>query len=439
MNERNDMTTGRILPKVLRFALPLLLTSILQQAYSMADAVIIKRLVGLKAFAAIGATGAVLWIAESMLMGLAHGFGVVFAQVSGSDKERGGLGAVALRAGVIELGFALAACACILLFEGPILRAVRMPADIAADAAAYMRAMTPFLCMAALFNVAAGLLRASGDSASPFIAMLVSTGANIALDYVLIRFAGMGVAGAGLATGAAQAMALAFCLYKSRSLRGGRLPTGTTARLLRMGLPSLLRDGVISCGGGVVQGMINGFGVHVIAGVAASKKYFSLLQMCGSALEGTTATFAGQNTGAGNIDRMKRGLRLLIALTVGAAVLTAGLTAVFAPGMIRLLIGNDSPEALSCGIEALRWVALFLPSLYILCVLRAALQNMGCAGMSMLTGFLELGGRLAAVALLPVLIGARTAYLAEAVGWALAALYLIGAYIWKMRRLSYAI
>lgn len=87
------MTTGRMLPKIVRFALLLLLTCVLQQFYSMADAVIIKRLAGFDAFAAIGATGALLWIAESMLMGLAHGFGVVFAQVAGSEKERANIGA----------------------------------------------------------------------------------------------------------------------------------------------------------------------------------------------------------------------------------------------------------------------------------------------------------------------------------------------------------
>ncbi|MBQ3223134.1 MAG: MATE family efflux transporter [Clostridia bacterium] len=439
MKQEMDMTRGAILPKALRFALPLLLTCIMQQLYSMVDAVIIKRLAGLDAFAAIGATGSLLWIVESMLMGLAHGFGVVFAQVAGSVKERENIGSVARRAALIALGLAVAACAVLLLLGDALLLAMQTPARIMGQASAYLKSMTLFLCMAALFNIVGSLLRANGDSGTPFRAMLVSTFVNIALDYVLIRFAGMGAAGAGIATGLSQGLAVALCMGECLKLKFGREPKGTTKRLLRMGLPSLLRDGVISCGGGIVQSVVNSFGVHVIAGVAASKKYFTVLQMCGSAIEGTAATFAGQNTGAGKMDRVRKGMRLMIGLALGASIVTAGLTFAFADGMIALLLGGaEAAEALASGAKALRWAAAFLPALYLLCVVRAALQNMGYAGISMVSGFMELAGRIASAAFLPALIGETSAYVAEEIGWAIAMAYLLVSYFVKIRALSTA-
>jgi len=436
LNKSNSMTQGRILPHIFRFAFPLLLTSVLQQTYSMADAVIIKRLAGLDGFAAIGSTGSILWIIESMLMGLSHGFGVVFAQIAGSEREKESLGAAALRAGQLTLSLAFAASIGFLLFSDAILAVFQTPVEILPQASAYLKSMTPFLCMAALFQVAAALLRASGSSAIPLKAMFVSTLVNIALDYVLIRFAGLGVAGAGLATGIAQGLAFGICLRKCGLKPALSLPKGMTLRLLKMGVPSLLRDGIISCGGGIVQSTVNSFGIHVIAGVAASKKYFSILQMCGSALEGTAATFVGQNTGARQYERIRKGMRIIFVLTIASSLLTATLTFVFADGMIRLLLGSETPQVLASGVKALRWAAAFLPVLYMLCVVRAALQNMGHAVISMISGFMELAGRVAAVAALPALIGETTAYTAEEAGWAIAAAYLVIAYFIKIRQLK---
>ena len=144
MSQKSAMTQGPILPQVLRFAFPLLLTGILQQSYSMADAVIIKQLAGLDGFAAIGATGAILWIIESMLMGLCHGFGVVFAQMTGSEQEKKNLGSAAVRAGEISFALAFFSSIFILLFSDTILKTFQTPAEILPKASAYLQSMTPF-------------------------------------------------------------------------------------------------------------------------------------------------------------------------------------------------------------------------------------------------------------------------------------------------------
>ena len=436
-----DMTRGRPLPLLVRFGLPLMLSSILQQLYSLCDSMVVGRLIGVEAFAAVGAASFLNWLPLSMLLGLSQGFVVVLSQRFGAGDARG-LWRSAWLSAAIGTAAAIVMGALGILFLHPLLTAMHTPAEMLELSAAYLRVVFAGLIASALYNVAATLLRATGDSRTPLLALAVSTLCNIALDYILVVFADMGVEGVALATVLAQLISLAVCMARiilkpiqPPELSAPAMMSGFVAQLLRNGLSPMFRDGVIAVGGLFVQTVINSFGVTFVAGMTAARRYFSMMEMAGAALEGALATFVGQNVGANRPDRIQEGTHTAVKLGIVAAVFTAILAAVFANPLITLLVGSSSPEVVQYGIIALRLTALFLPFLYLLCLYRASLQSMGDALTPMLSGFAELIMRLLSVLLLPPFIGHAAAYMADGLGWVAAAILLMTVYFQTQKRL----
>ena len=441
LNSTMDMTRGRPLSLLVRFGLPLMLSSILQQLYSLCDSMVVGRLIGVEAFAAVGAASFLNWLPLSMLLGLSQGFAVVLSQRFGAGDARG-LKRSAWLSAAIGSAAAILMGALGILFLYPLLTAMHTPAEMLELSAAYLRVVFAGLIASALYNVAATLLRAAGDSRTPLLALAVSTLCNIALDYILVAFANMGVEGVALATVLAQLISLTVCLARiilkpiqTPEPSAPAMTGGFTAQLFRNGLSPMFRDGVIAVGGLFVQTVVNGFGVTFVAGMTAARRYFSMMEMVGAALEGALATFVGQNAGANRPDRIREGTRTAVQLGVIAALLTAILAAVFANPLITLLIGSASPEVVQYGVTALRLTALFLPFLYLLCLYRASLQSMGDALTPMLSGFAELIMRLLSVLLLPPFIGHVAAYMADDLGWVAAAILLMTVYYQTQKRL----
>lgn len=433
MNRTMDMTRGRITPHLLRFGAPLMLSSILQQLYSLCDSMVVGRLIGVEAFAAVGAASFLNWLPLSMVMALSHGFGAILAQRFGAGDENG-LHKAWRTALLLSTAISLLLSMFGLMFLHPLLTAMRTPAEMLEYAARYLRVMFAGLICPALYNLAADYLRAAGDSRTPLNALVISTILNIVLDYILVAFFDMSVEGVALATVLAQLISLIICLVQLRKPLTLPPPTGEPLRgsacipLLKLGLPPMFRDCVIAIGGLFVQSAINGFGVTFVAGMTAARRYFSMMEMCGSALEGATATFVGQNAGAGKTDRVHRGTRTAAQLALLTSLLTAALAAVFARPLIALLITESNPEVIRIGVTALRTIALFLPALYLLCLYRASLQSMGDSITPMLSGFAELAMRLLCVLTLANPLGRTAAYIADGTGWVAAMILLMSVY-----------
>lgn len=437
-----DMTRGRIAPQMVKFSLPLMATSMLQLAYSLCDSVVVGRLIGIEAFAAVGASSFLSGLPLSMILGLTQGFGVLMAQRFGAGDARG-LRRAAAGSALLALVFALLMGAAGLIWLDPLLRLMRTPVEMTYYSGQYLRTIFFGLWTGALFNVAATLLRAAGDGVTPLAALVVSTVANIALDFALVAGFGMGVEGVALATVLAQLMSLALCAVRLR-VRPLALPPQTFAKpgtfredcrtLLKLGLSPMFRDGVIAVGGLYVQSFVNGFGTAFVAGLTAARRYFSLMEMGIYALEGAVATFVGQNIGAKQYDRARKGTSVAAGLGLIAALITAELAAVCAWPLISLLVENTNEEALRTGIFALRMMALFLPALYMLCIYRASLQSAGDSITPMLSGFMELAARLLTVVALPALIGSNAACIADGLGWVTAAALLMVVYCRRQRK-----
>jgi len=429
-----DMTKGKPYKLMLRFALPLMLSALLQQLYSMCDSVIVGRLLGTEAFAAIGSAGSLNWFPLSMLLGASVGFGVALAQRFGARDTEGFRRYFAASLWLMLLIGLVFTCVG-MLAAGAFLRMLQMPAELMGYTHRYLRVLWAGLAVTAIFNILTSALRAIGDSRTPFVALVASTVLNIVLDLVLIGQLHMGVEGAALATIASQAAALCWCLYgiacKARVFperRHWKPQKNVVRELLRLGIPHLLCNGVTATGELWVQAAVNAYGVVYVTGVTASRRYLSLLNVIGHGLEGALATFNGQNWGAGEKKRIVHGTRTAVLMGIGASIATSVLVCVFAEPLIRLFIPDSSAEAIRIGMEALRVEAAFLIGLYMLCEHRAAIQGMGNALLPMLSGFLELVMRLLCAWLLPVFAGKTGLYFSDPITWAVTTVMLVVSY-----------
>jgi Na+-driven multidrug efflux pump len=196
----------------------------------------------------------------------------------------------------------------------------------------------------------------------------------------------------------------------------------------------MMSFGVIAFGELVVQAAINSCGVVFVTGMAAARRYFSLLNIVGGALEGSVVTFVGQNYGAHKFDRIRQGTRTAVLMGMGASLMTTLVVYFMAEPMIRFFIPEGSPESIRIGMEALRVLALFLVFLYLLCEFRAAIQGMGNAVYPMLSGVSELICRLAAVLLLPKIMGQEGLFFTDSGAWIFTMLLMVYGYRRILRR-----
>lgn len=418
-----DMTRGKPMHLLLRFALPLMLSSLLQQIYTLCDSFIVGRLLGSDAFTATASASNLNWFPLNMLLGAVSGFGVTLAQSFGAgnreDFHR-------FFAGSAVLGILLGLCFSWggVLLARDFLVLLNTPDQLLEPALRYIRVLWLGFPVTALLNILTSALLSTGDSRTPLSALAVSSLVNIILDAVLIACFSMEVEGAALATVISQGAA---ALFSFRGLRKGadllprpehfRLRWCTVKELLRLGLPQILCNGVTTSGELIVHAAVNAWGVAFVTGLTASHRYLNLLSVVNYGLEGSVATYVGQNWGAGNHRRIRTGTRCAVGMGILSSSALAAVVFLLAEPMIRFFVPDASPDAIAFGKEALQVQALFLPALYLLCEYRAAIRGMGNAVIPMLSGFLELIMRIGCTFLAPVWLGQKGLYFTDAAAW----------------------
>ena len=363
-----DMTTGPILPKMLSFAGPLMLTGILQLLYNAADIVVVGNFAGAQALAAVGSTGSLINLLVNVFMGLSVGASVLVAHSFGAgDLKRVQDGVhtsitVALIAGLSSgvIGFALAR---------PMLEWMGSPEDVIDLATLYVRIY--FLGMPAnmLYNFGAAILRAVGDTRRPLIYLTISGLVNVALNLVLVIGFKLDVAGVAIATVASQVVSMVLvmrCLLHTDSsihldLRRLRVSPGELKMILRVGLPAGLQGSLFSISNVLIQSSVNSFQSIAMAGNAASSNLEGFVYTSMNSIYQADMTFASQNLGAGRYDRVKRLMWVALG-TVTAIGLSLGLI-FLAFGRPLLGIYNSDPEVIAFG---LRRMSVILPT-YFLC------------------------------------------------------------------------
>jgi putative MATE family efflux protein len=426
MKTTQDMTHGRPLPLMLRFAWPIFLVHAFQMLYTVSDSAIAGRLLGVEPFAAIGAAGWLHWLFLSILLGISHGFGTIFAQRFGA-RDLPGLHRAIGSALVMGLPFTAGLSLAGFFLAQPLLLLLDTPEPLVASASCYLKWLFGGLLISFSLNFMASLLRALGNSQAPMRAILGSSLLNIGLDVLFVAGFGMGIGGIALATLVAQLLACLYCLsvlngiHELHAQHGAWKPSLSMSRtLLRMAAPMALQEAVAATGGIVVQSVINGYGVLFVAGMTAAKRFYGLMEVISAGMEGAVATFVAQNHGAGHAARIREGMRTAVRISLIAASFITLLMLLFGRALLTIVIPADTVDAaeiLQTGQAHLFAMSLALVPLYLLFVSRAALQGAGRPLVPMLSGFVEFAIRVGAILILPTFMGRWGVYVTESIGW----------------------
>lgn len=358
------MTEGSIPGLMLRFAAPLFFGNLFQQLYNTADALIVGRYLGDSALAAVSSTGSLIFLLISLFEGIAAGAGVIISRYYGArDNEK-------LHSAVhTSVAFALAT-GVILTVLGTlltpwILRLMGTPEDVMPLAVTYTRIFFAGSLTLVMYNSLRGVMQAVGDGKDPLVFLAISSITNVILDIVFIRFFHTGVGGAALATVISQLISAVLCFRKLLltqeeyrvSIRDIRFEKGMLRLIISYGLPSGLQNSVIGFANVVVQSNINAFGTMAMSGLGAYSKIEGFAFLPITSFNIALTTFVGQNLGAGEYARTKRGARFGIICAVCMAELIGVLFYLAAPVLIGLF--TEEPEAIAFGVEKVHICALF--------------------------------------------------------------------------------
>ena len=442
---QQDMTTGRILPVILRFTFPLFIGNIFQQFYSMADTIIVGRYLGAAALAAVGATSTVSFLLLGFAMGLASGFAVLTAQRFGA-KDADGV-RISVSNG-IQLAILLSAALTVLglLLVPGLLVLMHTPQDIIADATRYMLIICRGLAASMFYNLFSAFLRSVGNSRAPLFFLIFSSCTNIFLDIFFIVRLGTGVEGAALATVMAQGLSAALCLFyilvRVHVLVPSRHHWGfhkeATVHQLRMGVPMALQFSVTASGTIVMQAAINMFGSVAVAAFTAAWRIQNILTQGMIAMGLTMAAFCGQNFGNRDFPRIRQGVQTAVRIEIIYSAAAGIISVALLPLFMRLFFsaGTDfsalMPWAMTYTIEC----AVFFIPLSMIFIFRNAMQGCSYSFLPLMGGVVEMAARvlcaLAGIYFHSYLLSAGC----DGAAWLTAGLFTLFAYRYMMRQLE---
>ena len=443
-----DLTTGSPMRLIIGFALPTLFGMLFQQLYNMVDAMIVGKLLGSAALAAVGSTGSVNFFVIGFCMGVCNGFAIPVAQRMGAG-EPSKMRRYVANAAWLSVLFAVVLTVATGLLCRQILTVMLTPADIFANAYTYIFVIFMGIPATFLYNLLAGVIRSLGDSKTPVYFLALSSVLNILLDFALILGFQAGVAGAAIATVASQGVSGVACLFYMmkkypilrRTKEERRLDLHSCGVLCAMGIPMGLQYSITAIGSIVLQSSVNALGSLYVAAVAAGGKVYQLLACPFDAMGATMATYCGQNVGACRLDRLSRGIRSCALLGLGYSVIAFCAMLRFAPQCALLFLDSRELDAALLTQLAARYIliqsAFFFP-LSLVNIVRFSIQGMGFSPFAILAGVLEMAARTGVGMLLVPAFGYTAACFASPAAWVCADLFLIPASalcIAKLRRL----
>ena len=426
---QNDLTRGSVTKSIVCFAAPMIVGNLLQQFYNIADTLIVGRCIGSEALAAVGSSFSLMSFLTSIFLGLCMGSGIIFSMLFGAKREEE-LKRSIFMSFVLTGTIAVAVEILVLLFTDPMLRLLRTPESIMGETRAYIRIIFAGILFTFLYNFFASLLRAVGNSVIPLVFLAVAAVSNVALDLVFIIGLDMGVAGAAWATVAAQALSAAGILvYSMRKvpylrlrrehLRFSRRAAG---QILQYSLLTCMQQSIMNFGILMIQGLVNSFGVAVMAAFAAAVKIDSFAYMPVQDFGNAFSTFIAQNYGAGKQERIQKGIRASAAVAAAFCVVISAVVCGFAEKLMLLFVKAKEGEIIAIGAQYLRIEGACYWGIGILFLLYGLYRGLGRPGISVILTVISLGTRvLLAYTLAPLpRIGLPGIWWAIPIGWVLA-------------------
>lgn len=423
------MTVGGITSTLLRFTLPMMLGSLMQQCYNIADTLIVGRCIGPDALAAVGSAYALMVFLTSVLLGLAMGSGTVFSLQFGAGNFRGLRRSIYVSLVLIGCVTAVLTAAAFLLID-PILRLLQVPSEIYSMLRIYLLIIFGGIPLTFLYNFYAALLRAVGDSVTPLWFLGISVVLNIVLDLLFILVFDMGVGGAALATVMAQGVsAIGLMLYvlgrrpelrlRKEDMHFDRV---SVKEIVSFSSLTCVQQSVMNFGILMVQGLVNSFGTAVMAAFAAAVKIDSFAYMPVQEFGNAFSTFVAQNFGAGKQARIRRGVRSAFVTSVLFSLAVSVAVFLLARPLMLIFVRAEETEIIRIGVQYLRIEGVFYFGIGILFLLYGYYRAIRMPGMSVVLTVLSLGTRVVlayALAAIPS-VGVTGIWWSIPIGWALA-------------------
>ncbi|MDE6844321.1 MAG: MATE family efflux transporter [Lachnospiraceae bacterium] len=432
-----DMTKGTPMRLILGFAVPLLFGLLFQQFYSMVDTIIVGHYLGVNALAAVGATGSVNFLIIGFCMGVCNGFAIPIAQEYGA-KHEDNLRKYVANCVWLSLIFAVVMTIAVVALCRPILQVMRTPSNIIDGSYSYIVIIFLGIPVTYLYNMTAAILRSLGDSKTPVVFLVMAAVLNIFLDLLCIIAFRMGVAGAAVATVVSQALAGICCLvymYKKFTIlklsrEEWRWNRDCVGKLCNMGIPMGLQYSITAIGSVILQSAVNGIGSDAVAAVTAGSK-LSMLMMCPfDAMGSTMATYGGQNVGAGDLDRVDKGLKSCTLLGLIYSVIAIGVVYLAGRNLLLLFLDAGESAILNNAFAFISTNVLFYFPLALVNIVRFLIQGMGFSKLAVFAGAFEMLARgLAGFVLVPI-FGFRAVCFANPLAWIFADIFLIPAFFY---------
>ncbi len=430
MRVRIDMTGGSPLKRILAFSVPLLAGSVLMQFSSLVDGLIVGRVAGIHAFAGISAAAPVAFMATGFFIGLCAGFVIPIAlAVGANDREKADRYACAALLAAFCLSTLVAIPAAAL--AGKMIALAGTPVEIAQDATKYLRIVLMGLPIPLVMMTLAGILRAEGDTRTPFLFQALGMLLHLILDVLFLIVLKMGVVGAAIASLCAHATAVALCLRIV--LRGHpgmlhclwRMPSpDVLKRLLAMGVPLGATSLIVSTGAAAFQYAINALGTDAVAAVAMAERLFALGVMPVMVMGGAVEVFSGQNYGANRIGRIRTGVVRLFLLMTGVFWPIAAIMAAGSGRFLPMLFGDAARALTPLAGRYLAWCAVALPLQIVNSILKNVMQGIGKPGKALIASVYDTLVRLACAIWGVKAFGFAAICAVNPAGWAMSALAL---------------
>ncbi len=394
-----DMTKGNETRLLMRFAVPMLIGNLFQQLYNLVDSIIVGRYVDSPgALGAVGAVGNINFIFFSLCMGLGAGVGIMVSQYFGAGKESE-LKQTITHSIYIIVSVGIIMSVSSLIFARPILHLMNTP-EVNFDAALiYMRIVCGATVVVAVYNGISSILRALGDTKTPLIFLIVACMVNVVLDLLFVIVWKMGVAGAAWATIISQFIAavgsVLFAIRKNPYFRIERKyfkwDSYIVKKCFRIGLPVAGQNVLIALSCTILQSVVNGYGDTIMDAYTVTSRVEQLVQQPFNSLGMAVSTFAGQNAGAGEYERVKHGCKKATGMVVLFSLLMIAVMGIFGSSIAGIFVKSE--KIIEIASKGLRITSMMYVALGIIYITRGALNGLGDASYAMINGMCEVLGR----------------------------------------------
>ena len=353
-SKSTDLIHGHIAKSIFWFSVPLLIGNLFQQLYNTVDAYVVGNFVSKEALAAVGASSPIINMLIGFFMGLATGAGVIIAQYFGAG-DNGRLKKAVHSSAALTLVMSLLLTVIGIIGTNPMLHAIGIPADVFHDSSTYLMIYFAGISFNLIYNMGSGILRAMGDSKRPLYFLIIACIINIILDFLFVKYLHMGVAGAGYATLIAQAIiAILVVIVLIRSegphqlfWKQIRFHFPILKKIIMVGLPTGIQQSIVSLSNVIVQSYVNAFGSSVVAGYSATIRIDGFVNLPLQSFNMAVTTFVGQNIGAKQYERVKKGSRIALWMTM--AVIATMAISLFFFGESFIAIFNSEPDVIQAG------------------------------------------------------------------------------------------